>query len=76
MSNRFDSISKIGACRRPVFIAHGTADSLVPFKQGEGLFAAANEPKRFVAMPGNDHNSPVTADCQLELARFIREVDP
>src|SRR5262249_20051937 len=46
MSNRYDNLSKIGRCHRPVFITHGTADEIVPFRQGEELFAAANEPKR------------------------------
>src|SRR5262249_58324820 len=52
MRNRFNSLEKIGSCRQPVFIAHGTTDGLIPFAQGERLFAAANEPKRFFAMPG------------------------
>ena len=50
--NRMDNEAKIGLVRCPVFLTHGTADSVVPFRQGERLFAAAREPKRFVAPRG------------------------
>ena len=52
MANRFDNLSKIGQVRRPVFVTHGTADEVIPFRQGEELFAAANEPKRFLPIEG------------------------
>lgn len=70
MRNRFDSLSKIRDCHRPLFIAHGTTDTIVPFALAERLFAAANEPKRFVAMPGHDHNDPIPSECLDELRRF------
>lgn len=55
MSNRFDNLAKIPNCNRPVFIAHGTADRIIPFEQGETLFAAANHPKQFFRMEGRGH---------------------
>lgn len=55
MRSRFDSLSKIGTCRRPLFVAHGTDDSTVPYWQGEELFAAANEPKEFLRLDGFHH---------------------
>jgi fermentation-respiration switch protein FrsA (DUF1100 family) len=58
VSNRLDNLSKIGKCHTPVFITHGTADTLIPFSQGERLFAAANEPKRFLPRPGDGHWHP------------------
>src|SRR5438128_2622877 len=48
--NRMDNEAKIRLAKCPVLITHGTADSVVPFRQGERLFAAAREPKRFVSM--------------------------
>src|SRR5262249_28138161 len=54
--NRFESINKISQCTRPVFVAHGDCDSLIPCSHGEKLYAAANEPKQFLYMPGCDHN--------------------
>jgi fermentation-respiration switch protein FrsA (DUF1100 family) len=69
--NRFDNLSKIISCRRPVFIAHGTADRIVPFAQGERLFAVANEPKRFFPMPGYDHNHTPGHDFYETLRDFL-----
>jgi fermentation-respiration switch protein FrsA (DUF1100 family) len=73
--SRFDNLEKIRQCTQPVFIAHGTADRLVPFAQGERLFAAANEPKRFLAMPGIDHNSGVTPAFYSTLRDFLAQVE-
>lgn len=39
----------------PVLIVHGDADSVIPFAQGQQLFALAPDPKQFVRMPGSDH---------------------
>ena len=47
--NRFDNLGKIAGVRAPVFIAHGTADSLVPMHHGERLHAAA--PRRSASCP-------------------------
>jgi fermentation-respiration switch protein FrsA (DUF1100 family) len=75
MRNRFDNLAKIGRCHRPVFIAHGTADSVVPFELGCRLFAAANEPKEFLRIEGGDHNEPAP-DFYVALRRFLDKVDP
>uniref|UniRef100_K3X987 Serine aminopeptidase S33 domain-containing protein n=1 Tax=Globisporangium ultimum (strain ATCC 200006 / CBS 805.95 / DAOM BR144) TaxID=431595 RepID=K3X987_GLOUD len=40
----------------PLFLViHGTGDQNVPFADGEALFAAAREPKTFVAIPNGNH---------------------
>ncbi|HEX4611957.1 MAG TPA: alpha/beta hydrolase, partial [Urbifossiella sp.] len=75
MRSRFDSLSKIGRCTRPVFAAHGTADSTVPFWQGEALFAAANEPKEFLRLEGFHHNL-VGNDLYDQLAAFLNRHPP
>jgi fermentation-respiration switch protein FrsA (DUF1100 family) len=56
--NRMDNEAKIQLARCPVLITHGTADSVVPYRQGERLFAAAREPKQFVRMEGHGHGPP------------------
>jgi uncharacterized protein len=73
MRNRFDSISRIAACRRPVFVAHGTADELIPFELGQRLYEAANEPKEFFTMPGHGHNDPFPAEFYTALREFLRK---
>jgi fermentation-respiration switch protein FrsA (DUF1100 family) len=56
MYSRYNSLKKIGDYHGPLLYAHGDADGLVSYAQGERLFAAANEPKQFVQIEGADHN--------------------
>jgi fermentation-respiration switch protein FrsA (DUF1100 family) len=56
--NQFDNLRKIPRCPAPIFITHGTADAVVPYSQGERLFAAASEPKKFLCRPGDSHHPP------------------
>jgi alpha-beta hydrolase superfamily lysophospholipase len=49
---RYDSITKIGQLEAPVLVIHSPEDDLVPFAHGEKLFAAAREPKKFLATGG------------------------
>ncbi len=58
MRSRYASIDKIGNYKGPLLQVHGDADTIIPFELGRKLFAAANEPKQFVSIPGADHNDP------------------
>jgi fermentation-respiration switch protein FrsA (DUF1100 family) len=49
---RYDSVEKIGRLEAPVLVIHSPEDDLVPFALGEKLFAAAREPKTFLATGG------------------------
>jgi fermentation-respiration switch protein FrsA (DUF1100 family) len=73
--NRFDSLAKIRRCTRPLFIAHGTEDHLVPFALGERLFESANEPKQFLALQGLDHNSHTPAEFFTALRTFLAQTE-
>lgn len=73
--NRFDNLSKIGDCRGPVFIAHGDRDGLVPFAQGQRLFAVAPEPKAFFTMKGHDHNDAPDPFFFAALRQFLAKVE-
>jgi fermentation-respiration switch protein FrsA (DUF1100 family) len=73
MRNRFDSRSKIGSIHRPVFIAHGTADTLIPHSHGVRLFEAANEPKRLFSMPGGGHNDSLPEEFFTSLREFLQD---
>lgn len=39
----------------PVLIFHGTADSVIPYRNGQKLFASAIGKKKFISVPGADH---------------------
>jgi fermentation-respiration switch protein FrsA (DUF1100 family) len=73
MRNRFDNAAKIKNCTRPVFIAHGTADRLIPFAQGKALFDAANPPKEFFALADADHNDPLPLEFFTALRSFLEK---
>jgi pimeloyl-ACP methyl ester carboxylesterase len=66
--NQMDNEAKIRQVDCPVLITHGTSDGIVPFSQGERLFAAANEPKKFIRMEGHGHGPPNKEDF-FETAR-------
>jgi alpha-beta hydrolase superfamily lysophospholipase len=57
LTQRFDTLSKIGEVRMPVLVAHGTRDTIVPFEMGERLYAAAPGPKRFIRVEGAGHHN-------------------
>ena len=76
MRTRFDNLGKIGRCRRPVFIAHGPQDEVVPFSHGQALFNAANPPKEFLQLDGFGHGLPPGDVLTEPLARFLAERAP
>ncbi|HWK00626.1 MAG TPA: alpha/beta fold hydrolase [Xanthobacteraceae bacterium] len=55
MLDQFQSIEYIKDVQAPLLILHGAEDRVVPITFGERLFAAANEPKRFVRFPESGH---------------------
>lgn len=76
MRTRFDNLSKMGRCPRPVFILHGTADAVVPFAHGEALYAAAKEPKEFLRVEGFTHSLLLGDAFYEELKRFLDAAAP
>ncbi len=77
--DRFDNLTKIVHVRAPILIIHGTADEVVPFAQGQALFAAASEPKRAVWLEGVKHNNVfATASDRFlsELKNFAKNFPP
>lgn len=40
---------------RPLLVIHAVADEVVQVDEGERIFAAASQPKAFVALEGADH---------------------
>ena len=60
LSQKFDSIDKIGEINMPLLIVHGAADRYVPPRFSEQLFNAAREPKRLLLVPGATHNNSMS----------------
>jgi fermentation-respiration switch protein FrsA (DUF1100 family) len=73
MRTRFDNLSKIGRCNRPVFFAHDPTDGVVPFSHSQTLFEAANSPKEFLQLEGSGHHIPKGDILCGPIARFLSE---
>jgi fermentation-respiration switch protein FrsA (DUF1100 family) len=73
VSNRMDNLAKIDQVRGPVFIAHGTADGVVPYWMGEKLFEKAKEPKRFLRLDDHPHMHPDRPAFYEAVRRFLDE---
>jgi len=71
MTNRFNSADKIPYYHGPLLQCHGDADRVIPFALGEKLFAAANQPKEFVRIPGGGHAGPPSPEYFKALHRFF-----
>ena len=56
MSVKLDNIGRIGKVKMPILVIHGISDTVIPFKMGKELFAAAPEPKTFLPIAGGDHS--------------------
>lgn len=70
---KFNVAERVGAVHYPVLVLHSPDDDIIPFRLGEEVYAAANEPKTFVPLKG-DHNSgflQAQPDYERALAQFI-----
>ena len=57
ITQRFDSLAKVGRVEEPLLILHGTADGVVPHEMADALYAAAAaQPKRVVKLEGASHS--------------------
>jgi fermentation-respiration switch protein FrsA (DUF1100 family) len=54
--DKFPNYKEIERVRCPLLIVHGSQDSIINIRHGLKLFALANDPKQFFAVPGADHN--------------------
>lgn len=74
--NRFDNLAKIRQCTCPVFVAHGTADGLIPIAQSERLFEAAPQPKAFLRMVDHMHDESFTSEFFDGVDEFLQAYAP
>ena len=77
LREQLDSAKKIKQYTSPLYHSHGTADSLIPFSQGEKIFAAAaSTDKTFYPIQGGDHNDPQPDDYYAKLKEYIDALPP
>ncbi len=84
----FDNLDHLKALRCPIFIAHGTRDSMIPFSHGQKLYAAAQArqqndspnaapPFSILLAYDSDHNDfPANSPAYFqEIEEFLRKAD-
>ncbi len=59
LTQKFDSVGKIGQIRMPVLIVHGADDRYVPARLSEVLYEAAPPRKKLLLIPNASHNNSV-----------------
>jgi len=75
LTQRFDSLERVGALPMPSLFIHGTADTVVPAWMSERLYAAAPAPKRLLLIEGGSHSNFAGTGMTLlqrEVANFVR----
>jgi uncharacterized protein len=74
--DRYPSIDRIGSLTAPIMVIAGDRDDIVPDSLSKKLFDAAPEPKRYLSVPGANHNDPALIDdprLLAEVGRFLSE---
>ena len=74
---RFDNERKMADVKCPIFMAHGTVDSLVPFAMNARLVAATKGPGTAIPVIGGDHNDIFQIggkDLMQRLGTFIEQI--
>jgi len=58
--------------KSPVLVVHGTADEVVPYSQGQGIFGEINARKEFLRVDGGHHNNlPSYSEYWKSLKTFL-----
>ncbi len=70
---RFPAAAALARVEAPVLVLHSPDDDIVPYAQGRALYAAANEPKRFVDLTGGHNDGFLVSQphYQQALADFL-----
>ncbi len=72
---RYDTRAALARVDCPVLVAHSPDDEIIPYHHGQELYAAASEPKMFLALAGghNDGFIFMRDDWVKALAGFLRQ---
>jgi len=75
---KYNTVAAVKDVKCPVLVAHGRQDTTIPFKHGERIYEAANQPKLFVEMIGdhNDGGMDIDKSYQQALSDFLKNARP
>ena len=69
LQDTFTTLQKVGSIRVPTLVVHATADPLIPFSQGQAIFAAlGTHKKQFLQLPGIQHAGVLDTGSLFEKA--------
>ena len=68
LTERLDSISRIGSVHLPKLIIHGDADTMVPPSMAHRLYDAAPDPKQIAMIPGGGHENSAVVNATAYFA--------
>ncbi|TFZ05052.1 alpha/beta hydrolase [Ramlibacter rhizophilus] len=60
ITQRFESVRKVGQIGSPLLVVHGSRDTLIATDLGRRLFDAAHGPKKFLLVEGGSHHSTMS----------------
>ena len=75
ITQRFESVRKVGNLHSPLLVVHGANDALIDASLGRRLYEAAGGRKRFMLVEGGSHHSTMAvglAQYREALAQFFR----
>ena len=70
------AVDTVPTLNLPLLVLHGERDQLVPLAQAQAVFAAANEPKQMVVIPGAGHLNTFAVDPAAyteQVGRFLAD---
>ncbi len=71
LTERYPSASRVARLTAPVLVIAGDHDGVVPAALSRRLYDAATVPKRFVLVPGADHNDAVLLDGRQTVGEVL-----
>jgi len=74
LHDTFDSISFVKKVYAPILIFHGTSDNIVPYEEGQKLFAAINSQKKFITVQNAGHLNFGDDFLIIEMSKFFNEI--
>ena len=75
LKDTWDSQSRIQKIQSPILFIHSKKDSIVPFRFGQSLFQAANEPKKYIWLEHSGHNDTLeTESVRKSIFDFLQSI--
>jgi fermentation-respiration switch protein FrsA (DUF1100 family) len=70
---QFNSLARIGSVHMPIVVAHSRDDTVIPYSEGLAIFAAAHDPKRFIAIDPTDDGFGGHVDALYEHVDILQQ---